>query len=272
MAKFLLLNFDVEEFTPKTKRKISIREREQLETSSLGLEKLLKLLDRHRITSTFFTTLKFAKQNHGIIGRLVREGHELALHGYEHTDNYKAMQKDEAYKRIKKAKEELEKRFKTKISGFRAPRFEVPDYSVLKKAGIKYDSSLHPTYVPGRYNNFRSPRCVFVKDGVVVIPVSVTPLVRLPFSWIWFRNLGLNYAKICTKPSLLDQNFINIFFHSWEFAELNGYAFGRELPAPFMRNTGEKLVGMLEKYIIFCKKIKLRPFTVRSYTEEMKLI
>jgi peptidoglycan/xylan/chitin deacetylase (PgdA/CDA1 family) len=253
--KTLLLNFDVEEFTKTS-----------LESSPLGMEKILNLLSNQGIVSTFFTTLKFAESNPETINSLLKDGHELALHAYDHTHDYKTMHPDKAYKYISEAKQMLEKKFKTKIYGFRAPRFQAPPYSVIRKAGFLYDSTLHPTFIPGRYNKFRSPRHAFLEDNLIVIPVSVTPLLRMPFSWLWFRSLGLKYAKACTRLSLINQDFINIFFHSWEFLDLENSI----TSSSYKKNTGEKLVNMLEKYISFCKKLGMKPHTIKAYAEMVK--
>ena len=63
-------------------------------------------------------------------------------------------------------------------------------------AGYTYNSSINPTYLPGRYNNFDKPRTYYKQDGVWQIPASVSPLIRFPLFWLSFHNLPLWIYKL----------------------------------------------------------------------------
>jgi hypothetical protein len=93
----------------------------------------------------------------------------------------------------------------------------------------------------------------------------VTPLVRLPFSWIWFRNFGLEYAKMCTRMCILDQPYVNIYMHPWEFIDLSKRDDLSELPVLIKRNTGGKMERMVGGYIKWCIKAGLKPTTVEKW-------
>lgn len=248
--KSILLTFDIEEFDLPEEFGINIPENEMNRVSLEGTVKLLDLLKRHNIKATFFATAYFALKNKTLIRQIKKEGHEIAFHGYLHSHNYKKMSEKEALYYLKKGKDQIEKIIKTKLIGFRAPKMMPPAYSVLKECGLKYDSSSHPTYVPQRYNYFFRTRKIMAKEGIIAIPVSVTPLIRLPFSWLWFRNLGPAYAKFCTSFSLINTAFINIYFHPWDFVDLRSY----RLPFLIKNNTGNKCLELLENYIIWCRK------------------
>ncbi|MBU4501410.1 MAG: polysaccharide deacetylase family protein, partial [Nanoarchaeota archaeon] len=193
--KYFCLSFDIEEFDVPLEFNKSISEENMFGISHKGTKRIISLLDNRRLKATFFTTARFAMKYPSLIKR-ISEKHEVALHGYKHDSNYKTMSDSEAYEELLKAKEEIEKIISKKIYGFRAPRMMSPSLKVLKRLGLKYNASLHPTYVPGRYNHFFKPRKIFEKDDVTVIPTSVVPLVRMPMTWLWFRNLGLNYSKV----------------------------------------------------------------------------
>jgi len=47
-------------------------------------EQLLDLLKAHNIRATFFTVVKSAMENESIINRMVREGHVIGVHSYNH--------------------------------------------------------------------------------------------------------------------------------------------------------------------------------------------
>lgn len=260
-----LLTFDLEEFDLPREHNILVKKGITYRISYEGTKKILDVLRKYNIRVTFFVESKFGKKYPGLLKELIAQKHEIALHGWQHGDNYQKMEQEDALKSIKKAKRTLENIIGKPVIGFRAPRLKPPKYEILRKAGILYDSSLHPTYVPRRYNNFFSSRKWVMKEGIKIVPISVTPIFRLPFSWIWFRNLGLNYSKFCTKLSLLDQDYVNIYFHPWEFVELNDYEFCKDLPRTSIRHTGKRLQNMLDRYIGWCLGNRLEFLDIRGY-------
>lgn len=262
--KTLLLNFDIEEFDLPTEYNTFISEENMYQISYDGTEKILSLLQQYNVCSTFFVTAKFGERYPKLIKKLSEIGHEIALHGYRHSHNYQKMEQKNVYEYLKKAKQILEEIGGKGIIGFRAPRMMPPSYDVLKSIGIEYDSSLHPTCVPGRYNNMRENRKICIRNDVKVVPISVTPFLRLPFSWVWFRNFGLGYSKICTKLSHWDQDFVNIYFHPWEFVDIKKY----QVPMFIKRNTGEKLNNLLKKYLQWCFSRNIGITTISKYIEE----
>ena len=228
----LLLTFDLEEYERAGEKGFDIGYK--------GGKIVQKLLKRTDIPATFFVTASFFLKFPDFVKEL-SEDHEIAFHGFNHHDDYEVMPEDEAAKTLIKGKTLVEQGLSLNVEGFRAPRMRPPSYSVLKRAEFVYSSSLHPTYVPGRYNHMRAPRSPFLTDDVVEIPVSVAPVIRLPLSWVWFRQLGVVYARIVTKTI---HNYLCIYFHPWEFVPLAGYG-----GFTHTRNTGAPLEHALENYL-----------------------
>lgn len=247
----LLLTFDLEEFVAG-EFGLKIDKNKLFEISKNGFIEILRLLKKHKVKATLFTTLEFAEYCPELIEEAIKDGNELGLHALKHEHRYNKMSEERAYTYLKKAKTKLEKRFKKKIVSFRAPQMSRPSYEVLKKLGIKYDSSYHPTYIPGKYNLFFKTRKMHKKNGITVVPVSVTPLLRLPFSWIWFRNLPLIYSKFC---ALTNRSYVNLYFHPWEFVNVSNYS----MPSLIVRKTGKYLVNKLDKFIEWCLKKGYKP-------------
>lgn len=261
--KTLILTFDLEPFIGN-EFGLNIDEKKNNNLSLVGLKKIIELLDKNNIKSTFFTTFDFAEFAKKEINELIKKNHEIALHGYKHEDNYKLMIEKESFEKLKFAKKKLEDLFKIEIKGFRAPQMMHPSYELLNKLDFVYDSSYHPAYIPGRYNNFFKTRKIFQKGKLKIFPVSVTPFLRLPYSWLWFRNFGLTYSKICTNLNFLNSNFTHIYFHPWEFVDLKK-DFKNKLNFLFYHNTGDKLISNLEDYIYWCKKKNLKNKTLYEY-------
>lgn len=265
--KTLLLTFDVEEFSlPRVLYNINLGKKE-LEISYEGLNNILKILDRNNIKATFFTTAVFAKKYRKLIKTIAKK-HEIALHALDHTDDYSKFSEEETYKRLKKAKQIIEKIINKKIYGFRAPLFKKVSPDILKKLNIKYDSSLLPTYIPlsptytlGRFENLFKKRGISFENGITEVPLSVTPILRLPLIWIIFRNMPYFYTKLCTNLSLINNNFINLVFHPWEFVDLNKL----NIPKLMKRNTGEKLINKLDKYLKWVNKKQIKSSTIKEY-------
>ena len=256
--KYFCLSFDLEEFDLPREYEIDISDDDMFKISLEGTKRVLDLVKKHSIKATFFVTTGFCKKYPALIKSLSKV-HEVACHG-EHGKDYSKMEKNEAAKSIKQNKLLLEKVIKKKVTGFRAPRMSSPDYELLKKVGFEYDASLHPTYVPGRYNNLLKPRKIFNENGMIIIPTSVTPVVRAPITWLWFRNFGLAYAKTCTRLCLLTDPYVNIYFHPWEFVSLSEW----DIPLMFKRNTGKAVYNKLDKYISWLIHKKVRFVTLND--------
>jgi len=260
MQKPFLLTFDLEKFDLPIEFGVDISNRDVFSTSYEGQKVLLKILGEHGIKSTFFTTTLLAKKYPNLVRKIVKDGHEVSLHGYDHTGDFSELHEGDM-SNLLKAKKELEKIAKTKVLGFRHPRLKTPSYKLLKEVGIKYDSSVHPTYVPGRYNNLFSKTGCYEINGIIEVPISVTPISKFPFSWIWFRNFGVNYAKVCTSMTSRSSPFINLYFHPWELVNLQGY----DIPYLIKRNTGETMGEMLNSYIEWCIEKGFKFCTINEF-------
>lgn len=259
MGKAFLLTIDLEEFDRATGDL-------QFSISKEGMDKLTSLLDKIQVPATFFTTATFASQFPDIVRSLSESSasHEIALHALNHGDNYRTMASGEAGDRLREAMETLESITGMQIVGFRAPQMQAPEMQVLESIGIKYDSSLHPTFVPGRYSHHRETMDIHRVGNVIRVPVSVTPILRQAYSWIWFRALGTGYAKLNTRMTERKMDFVTIYFHPWDFRDLrNVEGIGRI----YTRNT-HRSIGMLERYLTWLKMRGYRFQTMQDYLKE----
>lgn len=267
--KTLLLTCDFEEFSLPIDFGKKISEELMLEKSYEGIQRLIELIKNHQIKLTFFVSERMAKFSPNLLRELVTGGHEIGLHVY--IDYKKDNDTDKIIDRIKYIKEEIEEDIRTKIYGFRNHKLIVVPPYILKEAGFVYDNTCHPTYVPGRYFYLLKSRKIKLKYGIINIPISVTPIFRLPFSWIWFRNLGLNYVKLCTSWVFLNQDWVNIYLHSWDFTDLNDNL-PFKLPYFITSNAGWKMIRMLDNYLNFCKLNQIRISTIYNYLRENNFI
>lgn len=260
--KYFCLSFDLEEFDIPLEFNTYINKEDMLNISLEGTKNILSLIEKYKIKSTFFVTTDFYRRYPDLI-KNISKIHEIASHG-EHNKDYNKMKDNEIIESIKQNKLLLENGIKRKITGFRAPRMLILKHSILRKANIKYDASLHPTYVPGRYNHLFRSRKISRKEGVMVIPTSVSPFTRTPMTWLWFRNLGLKYAKICTNLCFLTDSYVNIYFHPWEFVSLTNW----KIPTIIKRNTGKIIYNKLDKYISWLIRKRVNFITLNELAEK----
>jgi hypothetical protein len=243
----ILLSFDIEEFDMPLEYHTDISFEDQIRISSTGTTRILDLLKTHQIKATFFSTVVFAENAPKIIERLINEGHELASHTYYHSRF-----EDE---HILQSKLRLEELSGAKVLGFRMPRMFPVKNELLAAAGYTYNSSINPTYLPGRYNHFKEKRTYFTKENVLQIPASVSPTIRIPLFWLAFHNLPLKiYQYLCTKTYEKD-GYLNLYFHPWEFTDLsNKKRFG--LPGYVSRNSGLQMEKRMDTFITNMKAKK----------------
>ena len=240
----VLLSFDIEEFDLPRERGSEISLEEGVRVSSGGLIKILKLLKKYGVKATFFTTGNFARINPDLVLKIVEDGHEIACHGVDHFESKKSD--------IAESKKIIEKVAGVKVYGYRQPRMFEISYKELSRCGYKYDSSVNPAFIPGRYNHFDIPREPFYKEGILEIPASVATFMRVPLFWlalhIFPRGMYLKFAKMSVKKT----GYFATYFHPWEFSdELVSY---KEVPSYIKRNSGDELVERLGFVISNLKK------------------
>ncbi|SEM86766.1 protein of unknown function [Chryseobacterium taichungense] len=239
----VLLSFDIEEFDMPLEYKGEISFQKQISISQQGLERILDILKKHHAKATFFSTVVFAENSKHLIERLINEGHELASHTWYHSDF-----KEE---HLKQSKERLEELFDTKVIGLRMPRMMPVSKNAVENAGYQYNSSINPTFLPGRYNNLKVSRTYFKEGNVTQIPASVSPNFRIPLFWLSFHNFPLSFYKKLASDTLKKDKYLNIYFHPWEFAAIKDDEF--KLPGFTVKNSGEDMIKRFDDFLLWLK-------------------
>lgn len=237
MKHTILLSFDLEEFDAPLEHGQPISEDEQMQVSSAGLSSLLRALDTLNVQATFFTTAHFADQHPAVMQELISRRHEVASHGYFHGTFQEAD--------LLSSKVALERITGENVAGFRRARMEETDSKAILAAGYLYNASSNPTWIPGRYNHFFAPRTVHLRDGLLNIPASVTPVIRFPLFWLSVKNVPLSMLKIASRWTLATDQYLSLYFHPWEFADLRGYT----LPQYMKRLDGDVMLTRLVAYV-----------------------
>lgn len=255
----VLLSFDIEEFDMPLEYGKTISFEQQIAISMRGCHIILDLLKKHNFVATFFSTATFALNAPQIIDRIKNEGHELASHGYFHSMF--------DVKDLLASKLKLEALFGSTINGYRMPRMMPVDEVEIEKAGYTYNSSINPTWLPGRYNNLHVSRNYFMQGKVLQLPASVSPILRIPLFWLSFHNFPLGFYRYLVKKTYQRDGYLNIYFHPWEFTDLNKEEYG--FPTYVSRNSGKKMEQRMDLFMGWLKSQNYPSATIHQFVNTL---
>ena len=236
MTPKILLSFDVEEFDMPLEYNFNIAIEIQMEIGKKGLDNLMPILNDQNYNTTLFTTANFANKYPDSIKGL-SEKHEITSHTFYHSNFTTA--------HLLESRIRLEEIIQKPVKGLRMPRMRQVPVADIKEAGYSYDASIHPTWLPGRYNNFHLPRTKYSEQGLIRVPASVSPNFRIPLFWLSFKNFPYAmYLKLALQ-TLKKDGYLSLYFHPWEFTNIT--AFG--LPKYTTKGSDNELLDKLYRLL-----------------------
>jgi polysaccharide deacetylase family protein (PEP-CTERM system associated) len=190
-----------------------------------NMERVLALLERHGVKTTFFTLGWVAERFPSLVRSIGDAGHEVASHGYSHTRIHHQVPAEfrEDVTRAKKLLEDVSGR---PVLGYRAPSYSIGKNTLwaieeLENAGYLYSSSIYPIH-HDLYGMPGAPRFPFRHggDGILEIPISTARILRvnLPSGgggyfrlvpYALFQRLLRRINERESKPCVF-------YFHPWE--------------------------------------------------------
>lgn len=275
----------------------------------IGLENFTRFLEPYDIKATLFMVGNDFKHkiNHSSIQSAVKYGHEIANHSLSHIQGFKLLSAEEKEKEIKGMEDLCREVTGIKPIGFRAPGWNISDDTILplKKLGYKYDSSIHPTsfmpllkllhwksmsdgtksdrttmghlkYIFASTKPYKTSSTSFFKkgkDGIIEFPVTVTPILRIPFFATFLLSTGINFFKYSYKILKLFNYPIQFQFHLSDFVDYTIKEFQDQMPD----NKGvyipkALLVPLSKKIDIFKKAIDIiaKDYNFSTLNEQLK--
>lgn len=240
---------------------------------SASTERLLGMLDEHRVKGTFFVLGWVADHVPSLVKRIAALGHEVACHGYSHQLIYRQTPGVFA-EETRRAKTLLEDLTGLPVIGYRAASFSITPRSrwaldTLVELGFAYDSSIFPVRhdrygmpgaarVPGRIQAPSGASIVefpmsTARFGPVRVPVSGGGYFRLLPYWLTSRGLRdineregqpftfyLHPWEIDVEQPRLRVNWISRFRHYTNLDKCEGRL--RRLLAEFRFSTMSKVL------------------------------
>ncbi len=134
----------------------------------VGVPRILRILQRHDVTATFFVPGFTADRYPRVVRAIVEAGHEVAHHGYLH-EPLEGVDAETEADYLDRGLEALERVAGVRPQGYRAPMWE-PTWNtarLLAERGFLYDSSLMDADVPYELAVSGVPGV----DSVVEIPI-----------------------------------------------------------------------------------------------------
>ena len=201
-----------------------------------------RILDQFQaadVRATFFTLGWVAKRFPALICRIVRDGHELASHGWNHT-RVDSQDPDSFRADIRRTRALLEDTGGVPVTGYRAATFSIGArnmwaFPILRQEGYLYSSSINPIR-HDLYGIPDAPRVPFmpVADGVIELPMTTVRLIgrNWPCSGGgYFRLLPVALYRTGLRWVNRREGQPGIFyFHPWEI----------DAAQPRIRNAGWK--------------------------------
>jgi polysaccharide deacetylase family protein (PEP-CTERM system associated) len=226
------LSFDVEEYFQVANLRPFVAREDWSKIPSrlmVGMEDILRLLDKHDVRATMFFLGWIAEQHPELVRRCLNAGHEIASHGYEHTfvSDLDPKSFDEDLERTEQA---LMAAGAPRPVGFRASTFTITRdnwwaFDVLVRRGYVYDSSVHPvrhpTYgVPDFEPGISEVQAPDGGGSLIEFPVATYP--ALGRNWPvggggYFRLLpGWVHRRFIRRLEAM-QRPTATYLHPWEF-------------------------------------------------------
>ncbi len=187
--------------------------------------RVLDILADCDVRATFFVLGWVADSYPDLVREIASSGHEIAAHGYWHERIYRQTpQEFEAD--LRKSLEAIQRSSPSPILGYRAPAFSIIRDSlwaleILKKNGMRYDSSIFPLALHDRYGIPDAQRFAHFTDaGIWEFPVSTIRFGRWNFPVagggyfrlypLWITRWAIRQLNSQGQPAV-------VYLHPWEF-------------------------------------------------------
>lgn len=222
------LTLDLELYDPLKKLNENVIEKFNSEQEII-LKKIFLLLNENTIKISCFVTNEFVDSFYDFFHKYVVEKHEVGCHTANHLF-YNEETLTEFIQNIRKNKTYLEKETGLECKGFRAPGGIVPInlITILKKMNFKYDSSVVPGIMPGRFNHSKSPKEPYFPDydniyspgvknmKIIEFPLLTSKMIKLSMNGFFFSyyNRFINLKKY-------ERNYGTTYLHPYDFKKFN---------------------------------------------------
>lgn len=235
---------------------------------SYGIPRFLDLFHELGITATFFIVasdlvllsksgtvreLKELVLRRELVHKMIAQGHEVASHSFDHDYALSRCPCDEISADLERAQEVLTEVTGNSVQGFRAPGYNLSSelINAIAESGAIYSSSRLPSppYFIAKWSimlkaaligqpsqsivgemaaPFFSRQPYRHKGGLLELPMSVIPLLRLPAIGTFFTLYGDRGCRLLL-PYLANEYWLNLEFHGIDLVDASDAGVEKEL-------------------------------------------
>lgn len=278
--KYAVFTMDVEAFTDTECVSYSNQE---VDVDLLdGFDEYIKILDEYNIKSTLFTVGSLAPKIIDKLKNCLNNGHELALHNYEHIAPVEIELEQFKYN-ITKSKQYLSEIFNTEIVGFRAPFFSMDKQhlDIIKQSGFKYDSSFLDFSAARHTVNLnlsdfsKISKNIYVNENFFEFGMSKHKLFGFPYPISgggYIRLAYWPYIKSLIKQYLQKNTYYVFYLHPFELTNKKIPEIKNLKPYDkFYLNYGIKNYGNhIKQLIVLLKKLGYTFVTFDELADKLK--
>ena len=232
----------------------------------IGLENFSQFLAAYGAPATLFMVGHdfLQPQNAGPIRAVAAAGHEIANHTMTHAQGFRCLPEHEMEAELAGMEQACESLTGRRPVGFRSPGWNVGDRAlpILARRGYLYDSSVFPTtlmpvfkflhwwntsgrtggdrttmghlrYMAAPLRPYRTSLRSLAErgsDGLIELPCTVVPGIRLPFWATFLMATGLGVFRASLR-ALVDQGMpVQFQFHLSDFVDFSQPEFADQVP------------------------------------------
>ena len=176
----------------------------------VGVPRILDVLRRHDVAATFFIPAVASLMDPDETRRIVREGHEIGMHGWIHANNSR-MVRDTEREIMLRARDVLEEVSGQEVVGHRSPSFDMSPNTIelVAEMGLEYDSSM-----------MADDSCY-----ELLLEGERSGLVEVPVEWVRDDAVYLSFSRSGARPWLSPADVFAIFKDELEAAAAEGDVF-----------------------------------------------
>ncbi|MCG2736007.1 MAG: polysaccharide deacetylase family protein [Candidatus Methanoperedenaceae archaeon] len=265
-----------------------------------ALPKLLSVLSKNDIKSTFYFTGTFCEESPESVELVMEHGHDIGCHGYDHSNihAFDSMNLEDQIADLNKVKYMIEK-IAGRIWDFRAPALRINEDTIkaLEKTGFNTDSSIASQRFDGPFTSgskkklrwMTAPRHPYFLSYSSIVRNGASNILEIPITAFILSYIGTTMRVSPTTLRILEKFFfaesimtekpIVFLFHPNECLNLRsgikpkkrGNNFINQIFADYMRNKlkkrnlGQKAADLLDDVIQRAKRAGFEFVTVQEY-------